>query len=169
MRPGAALPIVAMQLGRRRPRSSRRPRHKNAEARPRSPSTLRARISCSLRRRKRDAIPHHTAVGLLQKQRGLAGRKARLNADVDNAEIVAQPHLVRSCKLLARPCRPFQFTNCRSSSPIRQPAGGVAYSGNCTALKAGPEGHGVARPCAIVAPVPWVSIPAQRPFDESST
>src|SRR6516225_653067 len=104
----------------------------------------RADLLHGLRRRKRDAIPHHAAVGLLQQQRTLADCKARLDAYADNAEIIAQHNLVSSLKLLARepllslPVHKLPLVLADRASGRRR---GVFWKLR-TALKAGPERHG---------------------------
>ena len=58
-----------------------------------------------LPRNQRQAVPHHTAIGLGHQQRALSDRKTRLDADAGNAEIIAPDELVIFRQFLARnPC-----------------------------------------------------------------
>ena len=88
---------------------------------------MRDRLRCC----QRDAIPHHVTIIQRNQQRALADRKARLERDAGEAEIVTPDEPVTFGERPGvRKVWPFQFTNCRSSSQIGQDAGGFALTGN---------------------------------------
>jgi hypothetical protein len=147
MRPGHEGAVVAVQIDRRAAECLAPVGGRTIEMRMRHRDRLqpaeRAHMGDGLVGPERNAIPHHAAIRLAQKQRALPDCEGWLDRDADDIEIVAPDKLVSLREVLARePALAGPVHELPLILADRARARRLETVGKlCATLEAGPEGH----------------------------